>query len=108
MTITFTTFSNIINGALTSTPSTTHSINPATLSPLPPVPLATPTDIDAAISSATRAAQGWEDTPLQERRQCVLKYAGALEALSEEFARMLVLECGKPVRLNARGLGDGS
>lgn len=94
----FSRFQNVIDGKLVDSERTRHGINPATLEALPPVPLSTPKDVDAAVAAAKRAARGWADTPLEDRQQAVSRYADALLEQTDGFARMLVLEQGKPVR----------
>lgn len=93
----FTHFSNIIDGELVLSSETSHGINPATLEPLPLVPICTGDDVERAIAAAKRAGPGWEDTPLEKRQLLVTQYAEALEAQREDFSNMLVLESGKPV-----------
>ncbi|KAH8686266.1 4-trimethylaminobutyraldehyde dehydrogenase [Ilyonectria robusta] len=95
--LSFDQFRNVIDGKLVDSETTRHGINPATLEALPPVPNSTPKDVDAAIAAAKKAAAGWADTPLAERQQAVSKYADALAANAEAFAKMLVLEQGKPL-----------
>lgn len=95
--LSFDQFRNVIDGKLVDSETTRHGINPATLEALPPVPNSTPKDVDAAVAAAKKAAAGWADTPLAERQQAVSKYADALAANAEAFAKMLVLEQGKPV-----------
>ncbi|KPM42673.1 hypothetical protein AK830_g3900 [Neonectria ditissima] len=93
----FSQFQNVIDGKLVSTEKTRHGINPATLEELPPVPVSTPKDVDAAIAAAKRAFRGWADTPLEDRQKAVSRYADALLEQKDEFAKMLVLEQGKPL-----------
>ncbi|KAF7558004.1 hypothetical protein G7Z17_g334 [Cylindrodendrum hubeiense] len=90
-------FLNVIDGSLVGTENTRHGINPATLEALPPVPTSTPNDVEAAVAAAKRAAPAWADTPLAKRKQAVSKYADALAENADNFAKMLVLEQGKPL-----------
>ncbi|KAK7418717.1 hypothetical protein QQX98_003735 [Neonectria punicea] len=93
----FSRFQNVIDGKLIDSERTRHGINPATLEALPTVPLSTPKDVEAAVAAAKRAAQGWADTPLEDRQQAVSRFADALLEQTAGFARMLVLEQGKPL-----------
>lgn len=95
--VTFDTFANVIDGKLVSTTRTRHGINPATLEPLPPVPVSTRETVHDAVAAARRAAAAWARTPLQGRQERVVQFADALASHAAGFARMLTLEQGKPV-----------
>lgn len=95
----FTTFNNVINGKTVpaSDGATRHGINPATKKANPPVPVATQKDLDAAVEAGRVAFNKWKKTTVEERRDALLKFADALEAQKEEFAKLLTMEQGKPV-----------
>ncbi|CZR69175.1 related to aldehyde dehydrogenase (NAD+), mitochondrial [Phialocephala subalpina] len=95
----FTTFSNVINGKLVpaSDDATRHGINPATKKANPPVPVATKQDLDTAVEAGRVAFKKWAKTSVQERRDALLKFADALKAQQEEFAKLLTMEQGKPL-----------
>ncbi|KAK5988245.1 Putative aldehyde dehydrogenase FUS7 [Cladobotryum mycophilum] len=95
--ITFETFSNVIDGKLVATTDTRHGINPANQQLLPPVPVSTSDDVDRAVDAAKRAAPGWAQTPISERREKMVQFSRAISSHSEGFANMLVLEQGKPL-----------
>lgn len=94
-------FSNVIDGSLVASKSgkTYHTVNPSTLQANPEVPLSTQEDADEAVSAARRAADGWADTPWEERKEALLLFAAAFESQSQGFAEMLVRENGKPVSI---------
>jgi acyl-CoA reductase-like NAD-dependent aldehyde dehydrogenase len=92
------TFRNVIDGELTTTEKTRTGINPANSEPNDPVPVSTPEDVDRAIAAAEKAFRGWADTPYEERRKAINKFADAIEAEKDNFAKLLVKEQGKPVR----------
>lgn len=92
-------FYNTINGQSTKTETTRHGINPATGKPNPDVPVATPEDVDHAVAAAKEAFKTWSKTPWEERKKAVLKFADALEAHTDNFAKLLTQEQGKPVGL---------
>ncbi len=94
----FSNFQNTINGKLSSTKTTRHGINPATGKPNPEVPVSTPEDVDAAVAAAKDAFKLWSKTPYDERRKAVLAFADALEKHSQDFAKLLTEEQGKPVQ----------
>jgi acyl-CoA reductase-like NAD-dependent aldehyde dehydrogenase len=93
----FINFSNKIDGKLSPTRVTRHSINPATLQPNPEVPLSTEADADVAVSAARRAFGHWSKTTAAERKRAVLAYADDLEEYKIQFAELLTQEQGKPV-----------
>lgn len=93
----FESFYNVIDGKLEATAQTRHGINPATLEQLPPVPVSTRNDVNKAVEAAQRAAAAWAATPIEERKQKVFQYADAVDALANEFGKMMTLEQGKPV-----------
>ncbi|RVX74883.1 hypothetical protein B0A52_01160 [Exophiala mesophila] len=92
----FTTFSNVIDGKLSSTKETRHGVNPATGKPNPEVPVSTPEDVDRAVEAAQKAFKPWSKVSYEDRRKAVLAFADALEKEKESFAKMLVQEQGKP------------
>ena len=97
----FTTFSNVIDGKLSSTKETRHGVNPATGKPNPEVPVSTPEDVDRAVEAAQKAFKPWSKVSYEDRRKAVLAFADALEKEKESFAKMLVQEQGKPVRFKS-------
>lgn len=94
----FTTFRNVINGKLVGSSRTRHGINPATKQPLAEVPIATPQDLDNAVTAAQTAFKTWSRTTVQERRAAMNAYAAAILEHKAEFAKLLTTEQGKPVR----------
>lgn len=94
----FTNFRNVIDGKLTTTEATRHSINPATSKPNPEVPVSTPADVDAAVDAGQAAFKTWSKTSHQERQKALFALADAIEANQDQFTKMLVQEQGKPVR----------
>ncbi|KAM5344179.1 hypothetical protein ACJ41O_012716 [Fusarium nematophilum] len=89
-------FFNVIDGKNVDTETARYGINPATLEPLAPVPVSTTVDVDLAVTAAKAAALSWGRTLVEKRQQLVLKYADALAEQVDDFAKMLVLEAGKP------------
>lgn len=90
-------FHNVIDGKLSSTKETRHSINPATGKPMPEVPVSTKEDVEAAMAAGTKAFKTWSAVPYADRQKAVLAFADAVEAEKESFAKMLTQEQGKPV-----------
>jgi acyl-CoA reductase-like NAD-dependent aldehyde dehydrogenase len=91
-------FYNTINGKSTSTEKTRHGINPATGKPNPEVPVSTQKDVDDAVAAAKEAFKSWSKVPWEERKKAILAFADALEAHTEDFAKLLTQEQGKPLQ----------
>lgn len=101
-TLDWTKFANVINGELRQTSETRHSINPSTLEENPEVPVSTQKEIDDAVNAARAAADSWADKSIAERQKAVQAYADGLDAVKDDFAKMLTKEQGKPVRIFRR------
>jgi acyl-CoA reductase-like NAD-dependent aldehyde dehydrogenase len=80
-------------------------INPATGRLLTRCARAGKAQLDAAVAAAKLAFPAWSATPIQGRRQALLKIAAALEARSAEFARLLTQEQGKPLAAATHEVG---
>ena len=74
---------------------TVNVINPATQEVLGHVPLATPEEIDLAVSSALHAFQKWKNTPILQRSRLMLSYQALLKQHQKEIAAILSKETGK-------------
>ncbi|KAG8626293.1 hypothetical protein KVT40_005238 [Elsinoe batatas] len=72
------------------------SINPATAQPICDIHPSSPRDIDAAISSASKAFKSWSQTPPIERSRILLKAVALLRARNDELAKVETLDTGKP------------
>lgn len=90
---------NTIDGKLSGTTQTRHGINPATGKPNAEVPVSTQEDVDAAVKAAKKAAKSWSKVPYAERRKACEAFADALEKHTDDFAKLLTQEQGKPVSL---------
>ena len=66
------------------------------------VPLASPTDVEAALDSAARGARVMAGLTAFRRHEILIKAADLLAARAEEFARTLTREMGKTI-VEARG-----
>ncbi len=75
--------------------------NPATEQTVTELRAASAEQIDGAIASAREAAKGWEDTPAIERGEMLHEVAARLRARSDELARAMTLEGGKPLIENS-------
>lgn len=80
-----------------STRDTMAVLDPATGTELARLPVATPDDVEAAISSATVAFPEWSGTAPVERARLLSSVSGALRASRERFARLIADDLGKPL-----------
>jgi betaine-aldehyde dehydrogenase len=79
--------------------------NPATEETLVEVPQASSEQVDAAIAAAYEAAPGWAATPAIERGELLREVAVRLREHTDELARVLTLEGGKPLVENTDEVG---
>lgn len=82
-------------------------INPATGRAFATAPRADQGQLDAAVAAAGRAFPGWAARSYAERRALIERFADAVEARFEEFARLMTMEQGKPLD-QARGEVGGT
>src|SRR3954471_1438371 len=75
--------------------------NPATEETVESVDTASPEQLDAAIAAAREAARGWAATPAVERAELLHEVATRMRALTDELARAMTLEGGKPLIENS-------
>lgn len=81
------------------TPTTRHSIDPATGEPLYEVPVARKEDLDAAVQHARAAFKTWSKTTHDERSKLVLAFADIIEANRADLEKLQTMEQGKPLGL---------
>ena len=79
--------------------------NPATEENLTELNAASPDQVDAAIAGAREAARGWAATPAVERAEMLHEVATRMRAKTEDLARTLTGEGGKPLIENRDEVG---
>src|ERR671932_1170306 len=72
-------------------------LNPATGEEIASAPLSGEADVDAAVSAADAAFEGWADTPPGERALALLRIADAIEERGEELSQLESTNVGKPI-----------
>ncbi|MAI51252.1 MAG: aldehyde dehydrogenase [Rhodobiaceae bacterium] len=87
----------LINGALVDGAATMQVLNPATEEVLADCPTASEAQLNEAVESAQAGFQIWKNTPIEERRAKLGEIADIIEANSEDLARILTQEQGKPL-----------
>lgn len=95
-------WSLIIDGRKVETDGFQEVINPSTGSVVGAMPVGTARDLDAAVAAASKAFSVWKEVPDTERAEACRAIAKTIDAHSEELARLLTLEQGKPMN----GLGS--
>jgi acyl-CoA reductase-like NAD-dependent aldehyde dehydrogenase len=86
----------LINGKLVDGAKTLEVFNPATGGVLAICPRADEAQLDEAVAAAKAAFPAWSALSFSERRVKLEAIADALEARTDEFARLLTQEQGKP------------
>jgi acyl-CoA reductase-like NAD-dependent aldehyde dehydrogenase len=76
--------------------------NPASKTLIAVIPRGRAVDVDRAVTAARAAFEHWRKVPARERGLALLKIADALEARTEDIARLLALETGNALRTQAR------
>ena len=93
-----------INGKWTA-PSSSKRIdvyNAGTGKVMGRVPAGQARDVEAAVSAARAAFEGWSGTPVTERAAYLAKIAVGLQARAQEIATLVAQEVGMPVKLSVR------
>ena len=90
-------FKLLINGALVDGAATMPVLNPATEEVLADCPTASEAQLNEAVEAAQAGFQIWKNTPIEERRAKLGEIADIIEANSEDLARILTQEQGKPL-----------
>ncbi|KRB85537.1 aldehyde dehydrogenase [Sphingomonas sp. Root710] len=90
-------FKMLIGGRLVDGASSIDVINPASEDVVAACPRATEAQLDDAVAAAKAAFPAWAATPIDERKDYLLKIADAIDVNSAELARLQTLEQGKPL-----------
>jgi acyl-CoA reductase-like NAD-dependent aldehyde dehydrogenase len=77
-------------------------INPATGSAFARAPDATRAQLDQAVDAARRAFRSWRNVPHARRRGILCGFAAAIRAQTDDLARSLTREQGKPLAASIR------
>ena len=87
----------LINGELVDGAGTMPVLNPATEEILAECPTASEDQLNEAVAAAQSAFEKWKETSLDERRAKLGEIADIIDAHSDELARSLTQEQGKPL-----------
>ena len=94
-------FKNFVNGQHVDAASgaTMALVNPVTGEQYATAPLSGPADIDAAVTAAATAFEGWRNATPSQRSLALFRIADAVEARAEELVALEVENTGKPIAL---------
>ena len=87
----------LINGALVDGAGRMPVLNPATEEVLAECPTASEAQLNEAVDAAQAAFKSWKNASMDERRAKLGEIADIIDANSEELARTLTQEQGKPL-----------
>ncbi|CAN8104206.1 unnamed protein product [Discula destructiva] len=101
-------FYNIINGQRRSSDKSHQVTDPRTEQPLWDVPVATPDDLDEAITAANRAFKSWSKTTVAERQAVLAKICDVIATNAPELAMLARKETGKSALMGQIEIGNTS
>ncbi|EXJ82739.1 hypothetical protein A1O3_06554 [Capronia epimyces CBS 606.96] len=107
-TISFTAFSNIIDGQLRGSKGHYHGIDPTTKQANWDVPIATADDVEDAVAAANRAHAEWKASTWEYRTERIARFKDAWEAYEEELTNLLLKETGKPRQFGSAEIKSAS
>lgn len=87
----------LIGGELVDSDRSIDVVNPATGRRFTSVPKASIEHLERAVACALHAYPAWAASPIEDRREKLLKCADLLDAHCAELAELLTLEQGKPL-----------
>ena len=91
-------FYNIIDGQQRGSDNIHHGVNPATGEELWDVPIGSEKDLNDAVAAARKAFPAWRDTPVEKRKEALIKFSEFFGQHMEDITTLLCKETGKPVR----------
>jgi betaine-aldehyde dehydrogenase len=95
-------FKNFVNGEWVdaSDGRTTPIINPSTGGQYAEAALSGQADVDAAMSAAAKAFEGWRDSTPSDRALALIRIADAIEARGDELMHLECENTGKPYEVH--------
>jgi acyl-CoA reductase-like NAD-dependent aldehyde dehydrogenase len=66
------------------------------------IPAGNEKDVDAAVSAARSALDGWSQTPVEKRAEVLEKISAGLKARGDEIAKLIAQEVGMPLKMASR------
>ena len=92
------TLRNLVNGQQVDAADgrTSDVVNPVSGQAYAQAPVSGPADVDAAMSAAAAAFEGWRDSTPSERQRALLRIADAIESRAQEMVDAESENTGKP------------
>ncbi|KAF2450649.1 aldehyde dehydrogenase [Karstenula rhodostoma CBS 690.94] len=103
--IEFDKFYNIVDGKQRGSDNVHHGINPSTGQENWPVPIGSEQDLNDAVEAAKKAFPVWRDTPLEKRKETLLKFCDYFGQFTDDLITLLCKETGKPRKFAAIEVG---
>ena len=75
-------------------------INPATEKSAGTISLGSSADVDKAVAAAVAAFDSWSESSIDDRIDLMKKFIELYEQRAEEFAQLMMLEMGSPIRFS--------
>lgn len=100
------TFYNIINGEKRSAAKVHQVTDPRTEELLWDVPVATPEDLEEAITAANKAFKTWGKSTIPERQAILAKMSDVISENAAELAELARRETGKSVLMGQIEIGN--
>ncbi len=97
-----------IGGAWKATGATFPIVNPANETVIGSVAVASTNDLEEAVAAAAEGFRIWSKTSPWRRSEIIMKAAALLRARTEEIARSIALENGKPIKEARLEVGRGA
>jgi acyl-CoA reductase-like NAD-dependent aldehyde dehydrogenase len=94
--ISFDTFYNIVDGKPRTSKNQHHGVDPTTGEESWGVPIATQQDVNEAVEVAQKAFKSWSQTPIEKRKELMLKFVELYEGYDNDFTNLMCKETGKP------------
>ena len=95
-TISFETFSNLVDGSLRNSKNKYHGINPSTKEPNWDVPVASHDDIEDAVRAGNKAFKTWKQKSWAQRTEYIERFKEVFFSYQDEMTAVMMAECGKP------------
>jgi succinate-semialdehyde dehydrogenase/glutarate-semialdehyde dehydrogenase len=87
----------LVDGSWRTTATSSPVVDPATEDVIAEVPHASPDDVNAALAAAARGFATWRALPVTERAAIIREAARLVRERSEDIARVITRELGKPL-----------
>ncbi|PNS21227.1 Aldehyde dehydrogenase [Sphaceloma murrayae] len=98
-------FYNVVDGKNRSAEQFINGVNPINREKNWDVPIATQQDVDDAVAAGQKAFESWSVTPIEKRKELLMKYCEVWKTYIPQLTDILVKETGKPRQFAAFEVG---